>query len=76
MHLPIFPETDGKQHSDLCHRHGESNKSPLLIGMLREMLSDNPIQLLDFGDTEGLNMTLLYLIENPEKCSIYSSKCI
>ena len=35
-----------------------------------EMLSDNLGLLVDFGDTEGFKKSLLYLIENPEKCNI------
>ena len=35
-----------------------------------EMLSDNRGLLVDFGDTEGFKKSLLYLIENPEKCNI------
>jgi len=35
-----------------------------------EMLSDNLGLLVDFGDTEGFKNSLLYLIENPEKCNI------
>ena len=34
-----------------------------------EMLSDNLGLLVDFGDTEGFKKSLLYLIENPEKCN-------
>ena len=36
----------------------------------QEMLSDNRGLLVDFGDTEGFKKSLLYLIENPEKCNI------
>jgi glycosyltransferase involved in cell wall biosynthesis len=35
-----------------------------------EMLSDNLGLLVDFGDSEGFKKSLLYLIENPEKCNI------
>jgi hypothetical protein len=36
----------------------------------QEMLSENRGLLVDFGDAEGFKKSLLYLIENPEKCNI------
>ncbi len=36
----------------------------------QEMLSDNRGLLVDFGDVDGFKKSLLYLIENPEKCNI------
>jgi glycosyltransferase involved in cell wall biosynthesis len=35
-----------------------------------EMLSDNRGLLVDFGNIDGFKKSLLYLIENPEKCNI------
>jgi glycosyltransferase involved in cell wall biosynthesis len=35
-----------------------------------EMLSDNRGLLVDFGNVDGFKKSLLYLIENPEKCNI------
>jgi glycosyltransferase involved in cell wall biosynthesis len=36
----------------------------------QEMLSDNRGLLVDFGNVDGFKKSLLYLIENPEKCNI------
>jgi hypothetical protein len=36
----------------------------------QEMLSDNRGLLVDFGDFDGFKKSLLYLIENPQKCNI------
>jgi glycosyltransferase involved in cell wall biosynthesis len=36
----------------------------------QEMLSENRGLLVDFGNVDGFKKSLLYLIENPEKCNI------
>jgi glycosyltransferase involved in cell wall biosynthesis len=40
----------------------------------QEMLSDNRGLLVDFGDTESFEKSILYLIENPEECNIMRKK--
>jgi len=40
----------------------------------QEMLSDNRGLLVDFRDTDGFKKSLLYLIENPEKCNTMRKK--